>query len=295
MELVESSRVTDPVRAFRKAGPVVFDYSDYRQFLRDFVRHLGATRASGFTQAKLAKAIGFASHAGLAMVMSGKRELREPYLGRCVKFLDLGLKERLFFDALVRASEMGPARKRALLREMQLYSAAWDPPEPAAGIRLLDLGLVHQILTLSPRFLRPEEIRARFRYGISPAEVARILGWMEKKGYVETERGLYRIRKNTMLAPDEKVDAGVRQLHRDCLRLAANAIDSDDLERREFQSYFFTMDSKRIPELKQRLKKLVFGIISEFESDLDADTSLQVHCNMFELLNRDGTEKTDKN
>lgn len=274
-------------RPFEASGPSVYDYQDYRLFLRDTIEYLQKHRSGGFSLVQFAKALGFSSHSGLAMVLSGKRELRDPYLERCVKYLKLGMKQRLYFDALVRATKLSPAKRRSLLREMQLYSASWEPPEVSEGIRMIDLGLVHMILTVCRGYMTPAQIRSRFRYEISANEIQRILNWMEEHEYVEHQLGNgYRVLKTVMTAKDEKVNSSVKQLHRDCLKLAAAALDDGEKEKREFQSYFVTIDSARILELKQRLKKIVFETIAEFETDLDADTVVQMHFNMFEIVHQ---------
>lgn len=272
--------------SFEASLPSVYDYQDFRTYLRAVIDHQSRTRSGGFSLAQFAKALGFSSHSGLAMVLSGKRDLRDPYLEKCVKFLKLNVRQRLYFEALVRARNLSPSKRRSLLREMQLHSAAWEPPEVTSGIRMIDLGLVQQILTLYRGYLTAPMIRTKFRYEITLVEIQRILDWMVAKGNAEKSSDGYRILTPVMTSKDEHVDFSVRQLHRDCLKLAAAALDDDPLERREFQSYLCTIEAKRIPELKQKLKKFIFETISEFETELDADTVIQLHFNMFEILNR---------
>lgn len=265
--------------------PNVFEYQDFRAYLRDV---LDARRRSdpNHTLARFAKSLGFSSHAGLAMVLARKRELHDPYLERCVRALKLNFKQRLYFEAMVRTGKLSPEKRRALLRETEFYTSAWTPPEPGEGMRLIDFGIVQQVLALHRGYVTLPRILSYFRYEISPKEVKRVLAYMQERGYVEESPAGFRVNKSVLLIPDEVPNASGKQLHKDCLRLAVQALEEDPLDAREFQTYLLTVDSRRIPEMKRKIKKLVIEAISEFEDELDGDTVVQAHFNLFEMTRR---------
>lgn len=277
--------VQAPRQALPASPPNLFDYQDYRAWLKELIQARQRADAS-FTLAHFAKAIGFSSHAGLAMVLTGKRELKDPYLEKCSRFLKLNFKQRLYFEAMVRAGSLSPEKRRALLRETEFYTSNWAPPEPAEGMRLIDFGIVQQVLALHRGHVKPARIQAYFRYEIAPAELKAILDYMLAKGYVSQSPEGYRVNKSVLLIPDEIPNASGKQLHKDCLRLAAQALDEDPIDAREFQTYLLTVDSKRIPEMKKKIKKLVIEAISEFEDELDGDTVVQAHFNLFQMTRR---------
>ena len=81
--------------------PDVFQYQDYRKYLRE-VLQARQKLSPEYTIAQFSRAIGFSSHAGLGMVLSGKRELRPPYIDKCSKNLKLSLRQQLYLEAMIR-------------------------------------------------------------------------------------------------------------------------------------------------------------------------------------------------
>ncbi|OFZ20479.1 MAG: hypothetical protein A2X94_10730 [Bdellovibrionales bacterium GWB1_55_8] len=265
--------------------PSIFDYDDYRAYLRDV---LGERRKAkrGYTIAQLSKSLGFSSHAGLAMVLTGKRELRGEYIEKCVKNLKLSLRQQLYFEAMIRADRLSTSKRKALLQEIELRSTKWEPPASCEGVRLIDFFLVQQILSLFRGYVPLDVVQRHFRYQVDKRDVEGVLSWMIERKFVEKSPLGYRINRSVLMVQDEMPNASGKQFHKDCLAMAASALDSDAIEDREFQTYLVTVDSGRIPEMKRWLKKLVLEAISEFETELDGDTVMQMHFNLFEMSNR---------
>ncbi|HAR41749.1 MAG TPA: hypothetical protein DCS07_03835 [Bdellovibrionales bacterium] len=276
-----------------EALPNIFEYQDYRKFLREVI---GARRKNrgGYSIADFAKALGFSSHAGLAMVLNGQRELRSPYVEACIRSLKLSLRQQLYFEAMIRADRLSAAKRRALLQEIDSHSATWEPPATQDGIRLIDFFLVQQILSLCRGYVSIDKIISQFRYGVEKKTIQGALDWMIDKKYAERSPQGYRINKSILMVQDEKPNASGKQFHKDCMTLAHSALDTDALENREFQTYLVTVDSRKIPEMKKWIKKLVLEAIAEFETELDGDTVVQMHFNLFEASNRMGAGQRDQ-
>ena len=87
-----------------------------------------------------------------------------------------------------------------------------------------------------------------------------------------------------MTVADEVPSSSPRQMHVDAFQLATQALDSDDIHDREFQTYIFTMSKAKMPELKKEIKRLVWDLIGKYETELDADTVTQMHFHLFEAI-----------
>lgn len=269
----------------------VYRYQDYRRYLCDLI-DLRKSRQPAYSRKIFARAIGFSSDAGLNMVLSGKRELRSPYLDRCIDNLNLPLNERLYFEAMVRAGGLTPAKRSSLLKEVELLAGTWEAPQMEAGIRIIDFYIVQQILCLFNVHVAADQIKALFRYEIPLAEVERILLWMLDRGYVDCKNHSYKILKSVFMTKDEYPNTSFRKAHVDAMALAAQALNSDAVADREFQTYFFTVKQKNFQDIKERIKRLTREIISEFESDRGADSVVQMHFNLFEVIDRSKLPKT---
>lgn len=283
MTEVSGEKPETSMTAGSASGTAVFSYQDYRLYLKDVLQNR-RDKNKNFNMKKMAQAFGFSSHAGLAMILNGQRELRPPYLDKCIKFLNLSINERLYFEAMVRSGSMSTSKQRHLLREVQFLNQTWEPPSTEQNIRMLDYGLVHQIMCLNHRFMSVEEIQSHFRYKIETSLIEQILKFMLDRNQVVTRDGLFKVQTDVLLTADETPSVPAKQLHHDCLKLAINALN-DELNQREFQSYIFTIDREEIPAIKNKIKQMVRQIISEFETDLDANTAIQLHFNMFEVVN----------
>lgn len=267
-------------------APDVFEFQDYRQYLKA-VFEFKKSNKPGYSLKNFAASLGFSSHSGLAMILSGQRNLRQPYLDKCIRWLKLPLKQRLYFEAMVNGDGLSPARRRQLTRNMEFLKNKWAPPEAPDIPSLFDFGMVHQLLCLHRRYMSPEEILSELSFVEDKKYVLKILDYMLDRGMVKRSPvGHFKIEKAVLIAEDEVPSTSARQMHHECLDRAHTALESTQLEEREFQTYMMTVSSKDIPKIKKAIKKSVMEIINKYESDLDGDTIIQVHSHMLELINR---------
>lgn len=244
------------------------------------------SKRPNYSRKAFAKALGFASESGLNMVLTNKRELRSPYLDKCIKDLELSTSERIYFEAMVRAGKLTASKRRTLLKDVEKLSAQWNAPAKSEGIRLIDMFLVQQILCLTRTYMHPRDIRRLFRYPISELELVHILEWMEDQNFVSSSEdgSKFKIIRSVLMAKDEITDVSLRNMHHDAFRLAAHALETDPIGDREFQTYLFTLNRSRLPKLKEEIKKLVLRMIGEFESEDDADSIVQLHFHLAEAI-----------
>ena len=242
------------------------------------------TSSPRYGRRHLARALGFSSAAGLNMILIGQRELRPPYLHRTAKIFDFSPAEQLYFEAMVNARLLTPAKRLELKRKADLLCGVWKPPEDVEGIRIFDFFVIHQILCLYHRPVSIADIQRCFRYPISTQAIETNLHWMLQCGYIRDVNGLFKIVKSTLSPKDEFPNVSLRRMHIDAFKLAESALDQDAIENREFQTFLFTINRTDLPAIKKRLKVLSLKIISEFETDLDASTVVQMHLNLFEAV-----------
>jgi uncharacterized protein (TIGR02147 family) len=246
-------------------GPSVFDYVDYRAFLLAFIEQRKAERKQ-YSRKAFALAIGFSSDSGLNMVLSGKRDLRGGYLDSCIREMSLSGSQRLYFEALVRAGRLEESERREILASLRSDDARWEAPGGESGLRWIDLYVAHHVLRQSGRFMRPEDVASLYRYPISVGDVGRVLMWMYQAGRLEMRDNAFRSVAFGDLETSA-LPAGDRdQVHADGLSLARQALQSDDEERREFQTLHFVVSSGELPQLKNDLRAAVFEVFRRFAS-----------------------------
>ncbi|MFW5959756.1 MAG: TIGR02147 family protein, partial [Chitinivibrionales bacterium] len=78
----------------------VFDYTDYREFLRDLITYK-KNRNPVFSYRYIARNIGFKSAGHFSLILHGKVNLSTKYIGRFIDFFKLTPREGEYFKAMV--------------------------------------------------------------------------------------------------------------------------------------------------------------------------------------------------
>ncbi|MDB5051557.1 MAG: hypothetical protein JWO30_4628 [Fibrobacteres bacterium] len=104
--------------------PVIFDYMNYRDFLRDY--YLWRKKATpSFSYMLFARTVGFASKSFLPHVIEGKKDLAQESVFQIGQGLELDLKAMSYFEDLVAFNQSKDPKKRShfiLSSQMKLFS-----------------------------------------------------------------------------------------------------------------------------------------------------------------------------
>lgn len=96
----------------------VYNYLDYRQYLKDLVKELKVKRPD-FTMRTFSEAAGFGSPSYLKMVMDGQRKLTEASIEKFAIALDITGREKEYFVTLVRYNQcVDPDEKKKLFEAL---------------------------------------------------------------------------------------------------------------------------------------------------------------------------------
>lgn len=89
----------------------VFNYIDYRHFLKDFYDYSKKINKK-FSYRYFALKAGFSSSGFLHLVIDGKRNLSRKYIPRFAKAIGFNREERIYFDALVSFNQAEDAESK---------------------------------------------------------------------------------------------------------------------------------------------------------------------------------------
>lgn len=275
-----------PLTIEELSRPSVFSHENYREFMKSFMKFTKQLD-KGFNIARFAKKLGFSSHSGLVMILNGQRELKNPYLERFAILAGLSTKERLYFEILVRGQELSKVKRKKFIRSVELLTDVWQVPHDLKEARLIDYGLVHQVLVLHNKPITAEQIQQYFKYPLESAALSEILQSLVKNKIIQKKpKQKYLILKDVLIMENEVPLGSGKEFHIDAFELAKQSLMKEAPESREFQTFLLSVDSETIPELKKRIKALLYQVLEEFEEKKNPDTSVQVHFNMFEPLRR---------
>lgn len=105
-------------------APTLFDYTNYRDFLRDRFDALKAQNAA-WSHRMIAQKLGFKSSGHFAQILNSKLRLGGQYIKPLAELLGLSAKEERFFELLVHLNQARTERdQRYYLREISVFQEA---------------------------------------------------------------------------------------------------------------------------------------------------------------------------
>lgn len=250
---------------------------NYRDFL---LRYAETTRLRrpGFTIGSWAKAMGLKSTSSLSKILQGEREAGPEMVDRMITYFKFSKSEADQFRKLVALSKMkeNEELKSSLIQSLLDAQLADQLKSKRSGSslesRLMELAqfellsscwnLAIRELTRLPKMkpatlmkLLPEVSAQAIERGLKTLQrlslVARKVdgSWVAKSDHVHT--------------PHEFPNDAIRTYHEQCLDLAKSRLATTTVEQREYQSLVFLVDSKKLPELKETIRKF----LDTFESE----------------------------
>jgi len=273
----------------------IYDFSDYRQFLKDRYRQLKDYDAV-FSFRSFSKDAGFGSPNYLKLVMDGKRNLSNEAIVKFAKGIRLDRHEAEFFHYLVshnQCEDVGRKRvyeaKLTYLKELfkvknlipELYDYYHDWYHAAIREMIRKGGVRNEPATIA-KSLVPV---------IKDEKASDSIVLLKKLGFVqESDSGNLEVTERT-----ESLEAGVAQkiYQEQMAELAAQSIYTQDAGQNGFESVTVSLPANKIEKLKERIKDIVIELQEAGSSD-PADAVYQFNVQLFALTNNAKKEKTEE-
>jgi len=210
--------------------PSVFEYTDYRGFLKDYYRKAKEADPRYSFRFFAARA-GFRSPNFLQLVMNGKRNLSEASIASLARALYLNSQALRYFRNLVLLNQSPHLEDRQRFTEQLLKS------RKARTIRPLRQAQYHYYarwyfipireLVIHKNFREDSEwIASQLIPKIEPKEAEEALKQLEELGLLmrDPSTGCLRQSDSMIATDDEVISDAIAQYHRDAMRLAADSI-----------------------------------------------------------------------
>jgi uncharacterized protein (TIGR02147 family) len=268
--------------------PSVFQYLDYRAFLRDIFVYR-KEKESFFSHRYFAEKATFSSPNFVQLVMNGKRNLTARSVARVATGLGLGKGEREYFESLVfmnqaatheerdhyyrkAVSVRGAGEARELEKSCYEYFSNWY------------CVAVREVATWSGGTQSAEEIAARLSPPISPKEAEKALRLLEEVGLLRrNSEGAWVQSEQALTTGPEVLSLLVTNFHREMLRLAAESLDRHPPEERDVTAVTVGVNARRMPEIKQKIAALRKEILSMACEDEEPGEVIQINIQAFPL------------
>ena len=275
-------------------APEVYDYLDYRAFLRDFYAHEKAHRR-GFSYRAFSRRAGVASPTHLKRVIDGERNLREPTARRFAKACRLTGDPAEYFVALVQFDQARtvPARDAAY-RKVTGFRGYRDAQQldvaHAAYHSTWYLPAIRELAGRADFRADPAWIAARLLPRVSLPEITRALRTLEALGFLTRDDDTGALVQSAPLVTTgpEMPAVHIARYHMMMMERAAAAIDLVPSPDRDISSVTLLMSEDGVARLKARVQRFRRELLQLTLLESDPSRVVQINFQLFPLsISRD--------
>lgn len=275
----------------------VFDYHDYRAFLRDHYAQRKA-QSRGFSFRAFSRKAGLGSPNYLKLVMDGQRNLTREMAVRFAEACGLEGEAAAFFLDLV---EMGQARTSKERAAALTRLARFRRYRKAHKLELAQseyhskwyLPAIRELVARRDFREEPEWIARTLRPSISPEEARRAVATLLALGLlVRGPRGKIAQGEPLVTTGPETRGIHIGNYHRAMLQRAAESIDEIPAPERDISSLTLCVGADGVQRLKQRIQSFRKELLAMSEDEKDPVVVVQLGFQLFPLTR--GREKDKK-
>ncbi|MET0282891.1 MAG: TIGR02147 family protein [Polyangiales bacterium] len=268
-------------------APDVFDFDDYRAFLRAHYAHKKAS-GRGFSLRVFSRLAGLTSSNYLKLVMDGDRNLGAEAAERFASACGLEASRASYFVELValQQAKTQPERERAYehLRSHRRFRQAHPlDDEYAAYHAHWYVPAVRELAARKDFEADPKWIAARLMPAITSRQATRALKVLRELGLLVEDKGKLRQAHALVKTPDKPLSHHVVRFHRVMMERAAEALDLVPREQREIASLTLCLSDRQLRALKAELAQLRGELLRKYGAEADAKRVVQLNLHMFPL------------
>jgi uncharacterized protein (TIGR02147 family) len=279
-----------------KKRPSIFQYSDYRAFLRDHFAYMKATHAS-YSFRTFSRLAGFNSPNFLQLVYDGKRNLSNESVERVANAFRLSKSETSFLSSLVRFNQAYTNEEKneqfeRMLQHRQYRKIRMIVPDQFEYYSKPFHIALRELVDTADFQENFDWISKRLRHRVSEKDVRDGLELLLKLGFLKRVNGKLALSESSMSTSPEVSSLAVMNYHKEMLRMADEALDTVAPSERDMSSVTVAISAQQMKELKRRVTEFRNSLLSWLDSSTDKkDEVLQVNFQVFPLTRRKKEEK----
>ncbi|MCB0364573.1 MAG: DUF4423 domain-containing protein [Bdellovibrionaceae bacterium] len=273
--------------------PVVFEFHDYRAFLKDWLVYLKKQHKTSARE--LARLAGLAS-GYLPMILSGKRDLSDKALVALQPHLKLRQNELGFFKELCLLSDSTEQSERleCYKRIRRFYRYNEQHGDSIEAHKYLENWYYVAIreLAMLPGFdISPSWIRSQLLNKVTKSQVQEALDFLVENNYLKVDN------KGRVVRPEKPIRChqgvyrlSMSQFHRQILELAADSIYEVPRDQRHLLSHTMAIPRSKFAQVRDVLDEALAKIEAITGEASAADSVYQVSLMSFPLAGAAGSE-----
>jgi uncharacterized protein (TIGR02147 family) len=253
----------------------VFDFVDYRLFLKEYYRW-NKTTTRGFSHRLMARSLGFTSTNFLKLVMDGKRNLSKDSLKKITSGLDLNKQEVEYFSYLVFFSQArtpidknyffgllaamrGKKNIASLTPDQFEYFSEWYHP------------VVRELVAGKSDPLDFNTLSSGIRWNLSASKIRKSVEVLKRLNLIALDEQNRYVFSSPLINTDNELNSfAVRRYHKEVLNIAQKLIDEATMSEREFSHLTVKISPEGFAKIKQRLQDFREELLEMVSLDREA-------------------------
>lgn len=264
----------------------VFEYQDYRAFLKDWYQKAKQARGS-YSYRAFAKKAGFHSSNFMMLVIQGKRNLTEESLKKFLIGLNLNKQEQEFFRNLVFCNQSETHEDKNFYYQRLMLSKKFSQLKPIEKQQYEYYSTwyhpVIRELVVSRGFDGMAEwISGRLSPTVTPAQVSKSIELLEALGFIQ-KTGKDRWRQtSTIISTGPDVEAViVRNYHKSLLGLSREMMDRLSAKDCDASALTLGVRRERLSELRLKIREFRREVLKMVSNDTEPEEVVQLNIQFF--------------
>lgn len=271
----------------------IFDYYDYRKYLRDIyeAKHLQDPKFSyRYIKDKTGVDPGF-----LVKVFNGRKNLTEVVIPKFIILLKLNKRQSEYFTNLVL---YGRAKSDYLKKTYFEKLLSFKQP----GIRKVESDAyelytkwyytaIRELISVYPFSGNYEELANLLVPSIKTAEARKAIELLERLGFIEKgENGVYHQKNRFITTGEECMALAVKSFQKDTIQLAFEALDRIPKEMRDISTITVTLSAESFMKLKEKIAEFRLELLKIADAENSATGVYHVNFQLFPVSKNWKTE-----
>jgi uncharacterized protein (TIGR02147 family) len=238
--------------------PDIFQYTDYRKFLRDFYEAKKASQ-KGFTHRYISKALGFKSTGSFAQILQGKTNISTQMITNFVAFLKLKKEEGDYFELMVLFNQSkSHAEKKRYFEKVIAF--------PKSNFKVVDsnqyayyekwyYSVIREVMAFFPFKDDFKELAKMLEPPISPSEAQKAVKLLEDLNFVKRdENGYYKKVDAIITTGYEAKSLAINQFTLETMELARASLDNLPREERSLSTLTLSLPEDGYKMIEEKIK-----------------------------------------
>jgi uncharacterized protein (TIGR02147 family) len=268
----------------------LFQYTDYRKYLRDYYEARRASQKE-FTHRYIAQAVGFKSTGTFAQILQGKTNISPHTVAHFVRFLELKKDEADFFELLVLFSQSkGHAEKKRHFEKILSF--------PKANLKQVDstqyayyekwyFSVIREVLAFYPFVDDYRELGRMLTPPISTSEAQKAIRLLEELKLIrKNEAGIFEKTDPIITSGYDTRSLAVNQFIVETLDLAKVALDQFPRDERSLSALTLSMPEEGYALIEEKVKAFRRELLELARSCTDPKRVIQVNFQIFPVTRK---------